>query len=342
MLAATASDPATLLPIALTAGLGMAAIYALLPRPNPYPRLLGAALGTLALVAAAFLIVRVTRLNVEAVLFYAFAGMALISGGVMITRQNAARAALSFALVILSTCGLFLLQAAPFLMAGTVIIYAGAIIVTFLFVIMLAQPEGFSDADARSREPLLAAIAGFFLLATLLLVVRQTYDTQDFDDVLVHIDRARQQETLPAMRRSLEELGNLDESVSRRLAERVQGRPSADRALQDAVDGVIEALGGNDAARLKANLDRLYSAVDHARRSVGRLQPPESVKLSPFAGTPANRPPQPISADNVASLGRALFTDYLLAVELGGTLLLIATIGAIAITHRRGAARRPA
>ena len=45
------------------------------------------------------------------------------------------------------------------------------------------------------------------------------------------------------------------------------------------------------------------------------------------------RPEMP--AENVAYLGRSLFTDYLLPVELGGTLLLIATIGAIAITGRR-------
>jgi len=43
-------------------------------------------------------------------------------------------------------------------------------------------------------------------------------------------------------------------------------------------------------------------------------------------------------ARNVAGLGRALFTDYLLAVELAGTLLLVASIGAIAIAarHREG------
>ena len=58
----------------------------------------------------------------------------------------------SFALVVLSSCGLFLLQAAPFLMAATIIVYAGAIVVTFLFVIMLAHQEGPSDADYRSRE----------------------------------------------------------------------------------------------------------------------------------------------------------------------------------------------
>ena len=42
-----------------------------------------------------------------------------------------------------------------------------------------------------------------------------------------------------------------------------------------------------------------------------------------------------LPAENVADLGRSLFTDYLLAVELGGTLLLVATIGAIAIAGRR-------
>ena len=46
-----------------------------------------------------------------------------------------------------------------------------------------------------------------------------------------------------------------------------------------------------------------------------------------------NRPELP--HENTAYLGRALFTDYLLAVELGGTLLLVATIGAIAIASRR-------
>ena len=40
-------------------------------------------------------------------------------------------------------------------------------------------------------------------------------------------------------------------------------------------------------------------------------------------------------AENPSYLGRSLFTDYLLPVELGGFLLLAATIGAIAIAHRR-------
>ena len=42
-----------------------------------------------------------------------------------------------------------------------------------------------------------------------------------------------------------------------------------------------------------------------------------------------------LPARNVAGLGRALFSDYLIAVELAGTLLLVAAIGAIAIAGRR-------
>ena len=39
--------------------------------------------------------------------------------------------------------------------------------------------------------------------------------------------------------------------------------------------------------------------------------------------------------DTMRGLGRSLFGDYLFAVELAGTLLLVATIGAIAIAPRR-------
>lgn len=43
-----------------------------------------------------------------------------------------------------------------------------------------------------------------------------------------------------------------------------------------------------------------------------------------------------LPARNVGNLGLLLFADHLLAVELAGTLLLVATIGAVAIAHRKG------
>jgi NADH:ubiquinone oxidoreductase subunit 6 (subunit J) len=329
-------------PIALTVAVGMAAICALLPRPKRRPVLLGAALGGVGLALAAVLLLKVAHITVEAILFYAFAGLTLVSGVVMITHPNPARSALSFAVVVLSTCGLFLLNAAPFVMAGTVIIYAGAIVVTFLFVLMLAQPVATSDADNRSREPLLACVAGFFLLSTLLLTLRQTYDTSDYDAWIARIDAARNE---PA-EKLWQVLGNEEEfrQSSELLMHRMLGRERA----HDIVALVLRKddlgnPGAATAAAVKKWLDELYGAAMEQRefvlRHLGRLSPPPRDRLSPFAGTPANQPGQAISADNVAGLGRTLFSDYLLAVELGGTLLLIATIGAIAITQRPSARR---
>src|SRR5678809_827752 len=106
---------------------------------------------------------------------------AILFAGLMITGRNPARSALAFAMVVLSTCGLFLLLAAPFLTAATIIIYAGPIIVTFLFVSMLSQQEGPSNAALRTREPALAAAAGFVLLATFLVGLQRVYDWRSVD-----------------------------------------------------------------------------------------------------------------------------------------------------------------
>jgi NADH-quinone oxidoreductase subunit J len=59
------------------------------------------------------------------------------------------------------------------------------------------------------------------------------------------------------------------------------------------------------------------------------VRPPAEVESNIFSTA---------SADDLGSLknvGRSLFTDYLFAVELAGTVLLIATIGTIAIAPRR-------
>jgi NADH-quinone oxidoreductase subunit J len=334
--------PASAVPLVAAAGLGMTALYLLLPRPRPWPyaRRAGAACAGLGLAAAAMVAARTARISGDVVLFYAFSGLALLAGGMMITRHNPARAALSFAMVVLSTTGLFLLQAAPFLMAGTVIVYAGAIVVTFLFVIMLAQPDGASDADLRSREPLLACVAGFFLFATLLLVLRETYTTGEIDALSAQVNEARQRDTVAAMAGALGDRDDFLERLEKQADRLAHGTaPTPLRVEADSAGGIWSAPSA-EAARKQ--LDTLAAALADARARVGRLQPGQGAKLSPMAGAPSNEPPQPLSAENVAGLGRTLFSDYLLAVEIAGTLLLVATVGAIAIAQRPVATRRPA
>src|SRR4051812_36752260 len=186
-------------PIVLAAAVGGVAVYLLLPRPRSFPVLAGGLLGVLALGLTGAFVTRAGRLTPETFLFYAFSAVAVIAGTLLVTQRNPARAALSFALVVLSTCGLFLLLAAPFLMAATIIIYAGAIVVTFLFVLMLAQQAGLSDADARSREPLLSTATGFVLLATLLYVLHLSYGTQDIDRLLARTRQAAAPDSARAM-----------------------------------------------------------------------------------------------------------------------------------------------
>src|SRR5207244_3423071 len=126
-----AADPPAGGPLAALAGLiaqwplwlpvvvGAAAVYFLLPRPRAYPLYWGLVAAVLALLLGGAFLVQSGVVWQETLLFYVFSAVAIAAGGLLVTQQNPARAALSFVLVILATCGLFLLLAAPFLMAAT-------------------------------------------------------------------------------------------------------------------------------------------------------------------------------------------------------------------------------
>jgi NADH:ubiquinone oxidoreductase subunit 6 (subunit J) len=310
----------------------------------------------LALLLGGVFVIKTGSVSVEAVLFYTFSGIAVVFGSLLVTQPNPARAAMCFALVVLSTCGLFLIEAAPFLMAATTIIYAGAIIVTFLFVLMLAQQERRSDADWRSREPLLASVAGFVLLGALLAVLQLTYDHPKTNAALAQLDSeldraaaALQKPTPEAVLHDLDWNKFFEKSleITRQLQYEPNG-PALEKKIRNKDEDWTFNMKLQPAAEkvafLKYAVNDIQSEVLQARRTLGDLQlrADERGPVSTFSGSPP-RPSvkhdehgnAPLPAENTASLGRALFTDYLLAVELGGTLLLVATIGAIAIAGRR-------
>lgn len=191
--------------------------------------------------------------------FYVLAAVSVGAAIMMIATTNPVVTALWFALVLLSNSGLYLLQGAEFISAATVIIYAGAIIVTFLFVIMLAQPRGSANYDRYSREPMLSCLTGVLLSWTLIGTLHYTATV----------------ETAP-------------------LAARPQGVSTA------AIPGPEQVVVG----------------TDHLPAS----------KVS--AATP-----------HVAGLGRALFSEHYVSVELIGVILLVAVVGAIMIVTRDHSAR---
>lgn len=77
----------------------------------------------------------------ESVLFYIFGGVALISAALVVTQKKPIHSALFLVLTFFCLAGLFLLLGAEFIAAVQVIVYAGAIMVLFLFVIMLLNLE---------------------------------------------------------------------------------------------------------------------------------------------------------------------------------------------------------
>ena len=79
----------------------------------------------------------------------------------MITHPRPVYSALYFVLLVVAVAFLLVLQRAEFLAVALIIIYAGAILVTYAFVIMLAQQAGAAAYDIRSREPFWAVLAGF-------------------------------------------------------------------------------------------------------------------------------------------------------------------------------------
>lgn len=99
------------------------------------------------------------------VFFVIFALLAIAAAVRVVTHRRPVYSAVYLVLVVLAVTGLCVLAAAEFLAAALVIVYGGAILVTYIFVIMLAQQGGESDYDARSREPLAAVIMGFALMA---------------------------------------------------------------------------------------------------------------------------------------------------------------------------------
>jgi NADH-quinone oxidoreductase subunit J len=84
-----------------------------------------------------------------AIYFYACAVLSVVGALSVVIAKNPIRGAMGLLLLILSVAGLFLPLHAEFLAAIQLIVYAGAIVVLFLFVIMLLGPNASTPNDRR-------------------------------------------------------------------------------------------------------------------------------------------------------------------------------------------------
>lgn len=174
--------------------LGAVALFMMMPRHGYSPRKLGALLGAVTLgglwlfLAQHYLEPASDRgITAPAVVYhYIFSGLAIVAAVRVITHDKPVYAALWFVMIVLASAGLLLVLSAEFMAVAMVIIYGGAILVTYVFVIMLASQPGDTAApddapayDRVSREPAAAVAVGFVLLALLLSAMFATGDSTD-------------------------------------------------------------------------------------------------------------------------------------------------------------------
>ena len=93
--------------------------------------------------------------------FYVCAVLSMLGALGVVVAKNPIRGAMGLLLMILSIAGLFLALHAQFLAAIQLIVYAGAIVVLFLFVIMLLGPSASTPSDHRGRIPRMIGAALF-------------------------------------------------------------------------------------------------------------------------------------------------------------------------------------
>jgi NADH-quinone oxidoreductase subunit J len=108
---------------------------------------------------------------VEKVIFYAFAAVLVFSGISVITVRNPVHAALFLVLAFFTSAGLWLLLEAEFLAITLVLVYVGAVMVLFLFVVMMLDINIAPLSEGFTRYLPVGVLVALFILIELSLVV---------------------------------------------------------------------------------------------------------------------------------------------------------------------------
>lgn len=124
--------------------------------------------------------------------FYLFALIAIASALVFVTRRNPVPAALWLVNVMFALSGLYVMLDAPFVGVIQVLVYAGAIMVVFVFVVMLLNLGRAEIGDLRGLGARLGAgLVALALLANLLVVQRGSIPRQQLapavDNVVTNV-----------------------------------------------------------------------------------------------------------------------------------------------------------
>src|SRR5437899_691241 len=109
----------------------------------------------------------------ESAIFYAFGAVLLLSGVRVITARNPVHGALFLVLAFFTAAGLWLLLRAEFLAIALVVVYVGAVMVLFLFVVMMLDIN--LERVGFWRNLPLALVVGVIMVWEMVTVVAYRY-----------------------------------------------------------------------------------------------------------------------------------------------------------------------
>lgn len=113
-------------------------------------------------------------MNAPTAIFIVLAAVAIVSALNVILRRNPVHSAVFLAFAIVASAGMFVLLNAEFIAAIEVIIYAGAIIVLFLFTMMLLDVRGAMLTSQFQKQGPFAFVVAVLLLAVIAIVAGAT------------------------------------------------------------------------------------------------------------------------------------------------------------------------
>lgn len=284
-------------PIALYLGLALVGLglCVALPRAKVSPQAIGALIAAAGLGVILVLMGLKSRESLPNPYFYIFSLVGLGAALRVVTHPRPVYSAIYFILTILASCGLYLLLSAEFMAFALVIVYAGAILITYLFVIMLAtqaptedRTEGLKAYDTAAREPLAATVASMALVAVLTGMLFSGSTT------IAPRNAAASPDALLA-----------------HLPRRVE-------------DGMKDAGVISFEERL-VKLDGAYQIDIEERKAL--IQGPGGQRWVDF--------PETLSVQNVEALGFNLLNAHPGSIEIAGVILLMAMLGAVVLSRRQ-------
>jgi NADH-quinone oxidoreductase subunit J len=306
--------------------LGVLALVLIVPRSSTWQRVTG---GACAIGAGVLFVVTALQATPQSathdwIAISVFALLAIVTVGsaiAMIGSRSAVYCAIWFAVTLLGTAGLFLYQGAAFLGVATIVVYAGAIVVLFLFVIMLAQPDGHASYDRISwgwfAKPA-AATAGALIVGAVVAGLDGFAASDLRSQVALAADRlAAADETFPL---SGNQIVSATRDAARQHTITLQLRGADVELPPEATAALAQELATILAAAQPTNDADDTDAADTTVEPLALVYAPPLLIHHDL-----------LTEHHMAHFGGHLFSRHLIAVEVAGTLLLVSLVGAIAM-----------